>query len=424
MSNTHPKSELIVPSASTFDPINLESEILQLCLQFPNGVSNKILENSFPNITLEQRVNAINRLLALHKIDLLTSSTEPGTYIYRIRDQINKSNSSISIGNEITDPMERTVYQIVEESGNLGIWMRDIRFKVKLSPTILNKILKSLESKKLIKAVKSVHANKKKVYMLYELTPDPSITGGTWYSDQEFEAEFVRILNEQCARLLDERREESIEKFPNDPFLQRTSSFMSSSELVSIINQMGISTVTLTVQDIESILYTLICDGKIEKMIVASTTMNANGTKQNLYKSIKSMIDSAPIVRNPCGICPIFNDCHDEGLITPKTLKSNDYHKQQACHLINNQFTKRDHLKSKMEVIIERPPELIHDGKTVTFRKEDHHIIIANFPYHRRSKSESDKNKINRFYLIINSKIDSFSLNLRQQIPIVQQLIK
>ncbi|CAF1103780.1 unnamed protein product [Rotaria sordida] len=405
MSNTHPKFELIVPSASTFDPINLESEILQLCLQFPNGVSNKILENSFPNITLEQRVNAINRLLALHKIDLLTSSTEPGTYIYRIRDQINKSNSSISIGNEITDPMERTVYQIVEESGNLGIWMRDIRFKVKLSPTILNKILKSLESKKLIKAVKSVHANKKKVYMLYELTPDPSITGGTWYSDQEFEAEFVRILNEQCARLLDERREESIEKFPNDPFLQRTSSFMSSSELVSVINQMGISTVTLTVQDIESILYTLICDGKIEKMIVASTTMNANGTKQNLYKSIKSMIDSAPIQNI-------------------SIVKSNDYHKQQACRLINNQFTKRDHLKSKMEVIIERPPELIHDGKTVTFRKEDHHIIIANFPYHRRSKSESDKNKINRFYLIINSKIDSFSLNLRQQIPIVQQLIK
>ncbi|CAF1326278.1 unnamed protein product [Rotaria sordida] len=77
-----------------------------------------------------------------------------------------------------------------------------------------------------------------------------------------------------------------------------------------------------------------------------------------------------------------------------------------------------------VEVIIELSSELLHDGKTVTFRKEDPHIIIANFPYHRRSKSESDKNKINRFYLIVNSKADSFSLNLRQQIPIVQQLIK
>ncbi|CAF1479572.1 unnamed protein product [Rotaria sp. Silwood1] len=96
MSNTHPKSESIVPSTSTFDPINLESEILQLCRQFPNGVSDKRLENSF----------------------------QPSTYIYRIRDPMNKSNSSISI----------------------GIWMRDIRLKIKLSPTILNKTLKSLES--------------------------------------------------------------------------------------------------------------------------------------------------------------------------------------------------------------------------------------------------------------------------------------
>ena len=155
--------------------------------------------------------------------------------------------------------------------------------------------------------------------MLYETTPDPSLTGGTWYSDQEFEEEFVRILNEQCARLLDERLEESLQKFPNDPYLRRTSSFMSSVELVALINEMGIATVSLTVQDIESILYTLICDGKIEKMTVASTVLGESGSKQNLYRSVKPIIDSAPIIRNPCGICPVFNDCHDEGLITPKT---------------------------------------------------------------------------------------------------------
>ena len=59
--------------------------------------------------------------------------------------------------------MERVVYQLVKESGTLGIWMRDIRTKTKLSQIILNKTLKALESKKLIKAVKSVHASKKKV---------------------------------------------------------------------------------------------------------------------------------------------------------------------------------------------------------------------------------------------------------------------
>ena len=38
----------------------------------------------------------------------------------------------------------------------IGIWIRDIRFKSNIQLTQVNKILKNLESKKLIKAVKSV----------------------------------------------------------------------------------------------------------------------------------------------------------------------------------------------------------------------------------------------------------------------------
>ena len=38
-------------------------------------------------------------------------------------------------------------------------------------------VLKSLEAKKLVRSVKSVNANKKKVYMLFDLEPDNSITG-------------------------------------------------------------------------------------------------------------------------------------------------------------------------------------------------------------------------------------------------------
>ena len=38
----------------------------------------------------------------------------------------------------------------------VGIWIRDIRYKSNLQLTQVNKILKTLESKKLIKAIKSV----------------------------------------------------------------------------------------------------------------------------------------------------------------------------------------------------------------------------------------------------------------------------
>lgn len=41
-----------------------------------------------------------------------------------------------------------------------GIWIRDIRFKSNVQMTQVNKILKNLESKKLIKAVKSVAVSK------------------------------------------------------------------------------------------------------------------------------------------------------------------------------------------------------------------------------------------------------------------------
>lgn len=58
--------------------------------------------------------------------------------------------------NKGADVEEKVVYKIVEEAGNKGIWARDIRYKSNLSLTTLNKILKALEGKKLIKAVNSV----------------------------------------------------------------------------------------------------------------------------------------------------------------------------------------------------------------------------------------------------------------------------
>lgn len=101
---------------------------------------------------------------------------------------------------------ERLVYQIIEDAGNKGIWIRDIRIKSNLPQQQTVKTLKTLESKKLIKSVKSVQQGlKKKVYMLAELTPDESVTGGAWYSDQDFESEFVEVLNQQCLKYLQQK---------------------------------------------------------------------------------------------------------------------------------------------------------------------------------------------------------------------------
>ena len=117
--------------------------------------------------------------------------------------------------------------------------------KTNVKSTALNKTLKNLETKKLIKSVTSVNASKKKVYMLFDLEPDRSITGGAWYSGKEFESEFVEILNEQCYHYLCEKRETSAVKFQtdsklfNDPILKKNSAFVSSKEIRDYIKNLG-----------------------------------------------------------------------------------------------------------------------------------------------------------------------------------------
>jgi len=58
----------------------------------------------------------------------------------------------------------------VEEGGNKGIWIRDIRMKSNLNMIQLNKILKNLETKKLIKAVKSVNVGYAMLHPLYQIS--------------------------------------------------------------------------------------------------------------------------------------------------------------------------------------------------------------------------------------------------------------
>lgn len=50
-----------------------------------------------------------------------------------------------------------------------------------------------------------LQASKKKVYMLYGLQPDRSVTGGPWYSDHDLESEFVEVLNQQCFKFLEQK---------------------------------------------------------------------------------------------------------------------------------------------------------------------------------------------------------------------------
>jgi DNA-directed RNA polymerase III subunit RPC6 len=79
---------------------------------------------------------------------------------------------------------------------NRGIWTRDIKINTNISQNILTKTLKILEQRNLIKSVRSVVSKSKKLYMVYDMVPAKEITGGPWYSDQEFDHSFVDALGD------------------------------------------------------------------------------------------------------------------------------------------------------------------------------------------------------------------------------------
>ena len=56
-------------------------------------------------------------------------------------------------------------YQSIQRAGTSGAWARDIRRETNILLQALNKIFKALESRKLIKQVKSVNNKSKKMYM-------------------------------------------------------------------------------------------------------------------------------------------------------------------------------------------------------------------------------------------------------------------
>ncbi|XP_054707430.1 DNA-directed RNA polymerase III subunit RPC6-like [Uloborus diversus] len=282
---------------------DLEVRITEAMARCPKGVSNKTLLEAIPSMSTAQLVEILNKLISQDKIQILSKGKQ---LVYMLKDQ--KATKKCSS----TDVEENLVFQAVERAGNNGVSSKDLKFSCNLPQAQITKILKGLEGKKLIKCV--VSTSKKKVFMLFDLEPSHSITGGTFYSGQEFESEFVDVLSEQCYRYLLQNK--TVAEKLTDPISQRNASFKSSKDICTYINGLKISKVQLSVQDIETVLEALIYDAKLEKSITMNTP--AKGS-ENLYRVTKPLVSSVGLMRMPCGVCHVFKDCHKGGIISPST---------------------------------------------------------------------------------------------------------
>ncbi|XP_074598390.1 RNA polymerase III subunit F [Brevipalpus obovatus] len=278
----------------------VKGRIIELLTENEKGLNGKSLELATSNVNVNTRARVINELLAEDKIELFKQDN--GQLIYRLRGQDRKL---------LETDEERVVFSIIEDSANRGIWIKEIRNKSKLAPNPLNKVLKNMEKKKIIKTVQSIHHGfKKKVFMLYDIEPDRTVTGGTWYSNDSFESEFVEVLNQQCYKFLQRKTETG--STHNNPIERKLKSLATLEEIRDYITQLGISKVALSNSDIENILETLVFDGKVEKQLSVDTSSNIN-----TYRAIQQITVPNGLMRMPCGLCPVSDECHIDGIISP-----------------------------------------------------------------------------------------------------------
>ncbi|XP_004363278.1 polymerase III polypeptide F [Capsaspora owczarzaki ATCC 30864] len=306
-------------------------------------------------VSLEQQILGMLRTLDGSKITMtdLNANRSPAEK-QTIAAAINKLLSSglvemINNGNAVRliasasklagmDADERLIYQTIESVKNRGIWTRDLRHKTNIGIGQLNKTLKKFETAKLIKAVKSVAASKKKVYMLYDLEPDKTLSGGAWYSEQEFDSEFAQQIQHAVLRYLKSRYEScSAERKYID-------SFVSCEEVTQHIADIKLATIALSFQEIHEVLISLVYGGALivkshplpftrydnapdpDAHYLSYFVMQQEDVDPGLqlfaWKELR--LPPTPMATVPCGVCPVFQLCEDGGIISPETCQYMD----------------------------------------------------------------------------------------------------
>jgi len=231
---------------------------------------------ALPNLTKQEVVETLNILLEEGKVDLLKQGT---TCFYKISSEA-KSSHFKGLG-----PEERLIRQLIEESGNLGISVRELTFKTKMTASNIKRILKMMQQRQMVKSQQSIAATNKTVYLMWDVDPSEKVKGNNFFSDGVFDSVFVEVLNEQCEKFIASKGWTTLE------------------EISRFIQTSGVSKVELKPEEIKAIVQTLIYDGKVEE--IKDTRDPEQKAPSFLYKPSKLSLPRNGLTEVPCGQCPV-----------------------------------------------------------------------------------------------------------------------
>lgn len=155
-------------------PSSVASQILAVCKEHDGqgGVAQKVLESKLAenDVKSADMLAALNELMKKGKVVACPGMDK--ALVFRLQ-----SDEDAAKMRDLTAE-DRLVYQEIEQSQNKGASTKDLRSKTGLQAPALTKALKKLETRKLVRQVKSVASKNTKIYMLIDLEPGREITGG------------------------------------------------------------------------------------------------------------------------------------------------------------------------------------------------------------------------------------------------------
>ncbi|AFN83826.1 DNA-directed RNA polymerase III subunit C34 [Encephalitozoon romaleae SJ-2008] len=222
--------------------------VLDFIRSRPEGVVEEDLSLEFPKMSKVDIARELNECLKRQEISLFR---DKGVLYYKP--------SPVNI-----DDYELTIYNLVSQSGNEGVWLKVIKDKTNMPHNLIGKVLRSMESKRIIKSVKCLK-NNRKVYVLYDEVPSEEITGGIWFQDNDVDAECVTRVLEIIQLFLEKRLNGNLElpEYEDNPALE---------EIMSYVKNLNILSVPLRAEDLETLVDILVFDGKVEKLHSGSVT--------------------------------------------------------------------------------------------------------------------------------------------------------
>ncbi|KAL1984843.1 hypothetical protein VTN96DRAFT_8598 [Rasamsonia emersonii] len=255
-------------------------------------------------------------------------------------------------------PNESLIYDVIHSTGRAGIWIRPLKARTNLHKSIIDRCLKSLESKNYIKSVQNVRFPGRKVYMLAELTPSEDVTGGAWFTDGVLDAEFINVLSDFIEHYVSKRSWYEVPTSRTDkhhakrqkvsggdvksdsekqylPFPAGYQHYPTVKDITAEVNKVGITPVTLNDESVAQLLDMLCYDNKLvalnnglnykavkkpNNVRLASKT-RGEGDTAVANEQFEAWLGRNGMVEAPCGQCPVFKLCQPGGAVSPENCE-------------------------------------------------------------------------------------------------------